>query len=105
MFQIFKRKKNEEMTKIHEYCLKDTLLPLDLWKTQYIMQGIIEMSRITFVFLTDLFDRGASFKVLSQLYMFARQRNHVLDALPDWNHLDKYKGATVSNTNIRRKKK
>lgn len=82
-------------TRVHEYCLKDTWLPLEIWRTQYILEGMAEMARVTYTFLRDLFERGQSFKVLCQLYIFAHSRNYVLNELPDFSSLDTYKGATV----------
>ncbi len=81
--------------RVHEYCLMDTLLPLDIWVTQYILESMVEMSRVTYVFLSDLFSRGQSFKVLCQLYIFARANRYMLDKLPDFSHLESYQGATV----------
>jgi len=81
--------------RVHEYCLMDTLLPLEIWGTQYILESMVEMSRVTYVFLSDLFSRGQSFKVLCQLYIFARANGYMLDKLPDFSHLDSYQGATV----------
>ena len=81
--------------RVHEYCLQDAWLPLEIWDTQYILEAMVEMSRVTFVFLSDLFERGQSFKVLCMLYIFARNRGYVLNKLPDFSHLDTYKGATV----------
>jgi DNA polymerase delta subunit 1 len=80
---------------IHMYCLQDTVLPLMIWASQCILPSVIEMSRVTYVFLTDLFSRGQSFKVLSQLFIFARNRGYALDTLPDYSKLNTYQGATV----------
>jgi len=85
----------EEMARMVEYCIQDTLLPILLWEDQYILESIVEMSRVTYVFLQDLFDRGQMFKVVSQLFINGRQRGFALTHLPKTESSDSYKGATV----------
>jgi len=82
---------------IMKYCVKDTLLPIHLLETLMIVPAVVEMSRVTNVFLADLFNRGQMFKVWCQLYIFARSRGFALTGLPDYVELglDTYQGATV----------
>ena len=85
----------DRMSRIHEYCLRDTDLPLRIFMSQHILEACVEMAKVTYVFPKDLFERGSSFKVLSQLFVFARDRGHVLDALPDFSAINGYEGAMV----------
>jgi DNA polymerase delta subunit 1 len=82
---------------IMKYCVKDTILPINLLETLMIVPAVVEMSRVTNVFLADLFNRGQMFKVWCQLYIFARSRGFALTGLPDYVELglDTYQGATV----------
>lgn len=85
----------DRMALIHEYCLRDTELPLRIFMSQHILEACVEMAKVTYVFPKDLFERGSSFKVLSQLFVFARDRGHVLDTLPNFSAIDGYEGAMV----------
>eukprot|EP00466_Bigelowiella_natans_P005329 jgi/Bigna1/136844/aug1.36_g11552 len=50
MFSHFKSRDPARLKEIHRYCLMDTLLPLDIWQSQCILESIIEMARVTYVF-------------------------------------------------------
>jgi DNA polymerase elongation subunit (family B) len=78
-----------------QYCVKDAELPIELWENQYILASIVEMSRVTCVFVQDLFSRGQMFKVVSQLYMKGRRLGFALTAFPGNPDITSYKGATV----------
>jgi len=78
-----------------EYCVKDTELPILLWENQYILESIVEMSRVTCVFMKDLFARGQMFKVVSQLYIKGRRRGFALTTFEPNPDAKGYKGATV----------
>jgi DNA polymerase delta subunit 1 len=80
-----------------EYCIRDTELPISLWKHQHILETIIEMSRVTCVFMQDIFSRGQMFKVVSQMYIKGRKLNFALTTMPNSKDTKGYKGATVLN--------
>jgi DNA polymerase elongation subunit (family B) len=61
-----------------EYCVRDSELPLELVDKLNIISDILEMASITGVFMQQLLVRGQMFKVLCQLFIFARRMNFVL---------------------------
>jgi len=93
MIAYVQSKDTAKMREVVEYCLQDTELPIRIWENQCILESIVEMSRVTYVFLSDLFARGQMFKVVSQLYINGRERGFALTHLPNINQ--SYKGATV----------
>jgi DNA polymerase elongation subunit (family B) len=80
-----------------KYCLQDTLLPIMLMKRLNIITLQVEVARVFGVFLSDVFNRGQTFKVLSRIFVHARKQGFVLTNLPDYAALgiDTYQGATV----------
>jgi len=78
---------------VNDYCLQDCLLPVLMLQKKIIIPAVVEMSRVTYVCLEQLFSAGQSLKVLSMLYVFARERNFVLCNFPDQK--GDYMGATV----------
>jgi DNA polymerase delta subunit 1 len=85
----------QKMRVVVEYCLQDAELPVLIWEDQCIMAAIVEMSRVTYVFLHDLFSRGQMFKVVSQMYINGRERGFALTQFPPLDFGATYKGATV----------
>ena len=81
---------------VMKYCLQDTLLPVLLVDQLKVLSLTIEMSRVCSVFMGDILNRGQMFKVLCQLFRFARENNFVLTNLPKLEiDADTYQGATV----------
>lgn len=95
MIACFLSKDPRKRSRVHEYCMQDTILPLDIWKSQYILEALIELCRVTHVFPYEQFTRGASFRVYSQLFIFCRSKGFVLNPPADYSHLQGFKGATV----------
>lgn len=95
MFKNFRSGDPKKLAQNVEYCIRDTELPILLFENQKIFESIIEMSRVTYVFLQDLFQRGQMFKVVSLLYVIGRAHNFILTRPPKSDHVDGYKGATV----------
>jgi DNA polymerase elongation subunit (family B) len=95
MQECVRCKQPERMAKVVEYCIQDTELPILLWEDQFILESIVEMSRVTFVFVQDLFSRGQMFKVISQLFMNGREHGYALTTPPKIDQKTSYKGATV----------
>lgn len=83
---------------VAEYCVKDTLLPLQLMATLSIFQNMMEMANATAVPLTYLVERGQQIKVYSLIVRKARSLGYVC---PDMDRgaaaadAEKYEGATV----------
>ena len=80
-----------------KYCLQDTLLPIMLLKRLNIVTLQVEVARVFGVFLSDVFNRGQTFKVMSRIFVHARKQGFVLTNLPNYAALgiDTYQGATV----------
>jgi DNA polymerase elongation subunit (family B) len=97
IFEYYRSGDPDKMQKIMQYCLKDTLLPLLLMDHLQVLAGMVEMSRVVSVFLADLAQYGEMFKVVSQLFIFARLENFYLSNLPDFVMLgiNTYQGAKV----------
>ncbi len=83
---------------VAEYCVKDTLLPLQLMAKLSVFQNMMEMANATAVPLTYLLERGQQIKVYSLIVKKARSLGYVC---PDMDRggaaveTDKYEGATV----------
>lgn len=84
-----------ERTKVLEYCVQDAILPLRLVKKLQIIDDIREMARITYVFVSDLLVRGQMYRVLCQLFIFARKNNFVLGTQRPSRGATTYQGAIV----------
>lgn len=97
MFEHWKSGDPRRKYLVAKYCVQDTRLPIDLLLKLLVIPAVVAMSRVTSVFMSDLFRRGQMFKVLSQLFVFARRSNFALTNLPDYVALgiSKYQGATV----------
>lgn len=83
---------------IAEYCIKDTLLPLQLMAKLSVFQNMVEMANATTVPLHYLVERGQQIKVFSLIVRKARSLGYVC---PDMDRgaaaadAEKYEGATV----------
>lgn len=77
------------------YCLKDSLLPLQLIEKLMLLVNAVEMARVTGVPITYLLTRGQQIKVVSQLYRKARQHDLVIPTRHSNGSDATYEGATV----------
>ena len=93
MFEYWKSGDPELRSKVNFYCLQDTLLPILMLEKKIILPTVVEMSRVTYVCLEELFSAGQSLKVISMLYIFARENGFVLSSFPEQK--GDYEGATV----------
>jgi DNA polymerase delta subunit 1 len=94
MFAMYRDRK--DLTRVAEYCLKDTELPLRLMEKLCTVENLIEMAKATWVPLNFLSERGQQIKVFSQFVKKARELKFMVptffDKPPDTG---KYEGATV----------
>jgi DNA polymerase delta subunit 1 len=94
MFAMYRDRK--DLTRVAEYCLKDTELPLRLMEKLCTIENLIEMAKATWVPLNFLSERGQQIKVFSQFVKKARELKFMVptffDKPPDTG---KYEGATV----------
>jgi DNA polymerase delta subunit 1 len=80
MNQYFQSGDPNLQSQVMEYCVKDTLLPLQIILKRLTIVLEIEMSRVCCVFLSDLWARGQMFKVMSQFFLHARECGYVVSA-------------------------
>lgn len=81
---------------VGKYCVKDSVLVIDLLKTTETILGLIEMAKTCKVNILDLFTRGQQIKVFSQIYNYCYNNNFLVQKdgyIP--NPTDGYVGATV----------
>lgn len=67
-----------EMRKVAEYCVQDSILPLELFEKLNIWISLIELSNIVGLNIQDLYTRGQQQRCLSQLYDEAHHRGYVI---------------------------
>lgn len=85
----------ETRARIASYCLKDTYLPLKIFDKLNILINYSELSRATYVPIDFFSTRGASIKVLSQIYREASLSGYLI---PDYDITDEpapYEGGFV----------
>jgi DNA polymerase elongation subunit (family B) len=68
-----------EYTRVGAYCVEDSALALDLFLKLNVWIGLIELSSIVGVTITDLFTRGQQIRCFSQLYDLASKQGFVLN--------------------------
>ena len=98
----------EDLKRVADYCVQDTMLPLKLMKKLFTIENLVEMSKATWVPLSFLSERGQQIKVFSQVAKAARDLGFFI---PSWvdslavlkrlnpgkteEELTKFEGATV----------
>eukprot|EP00915_Cephaloidophora_sp_WS-2016_P004816 GHVH01006426.1.p1 GENE.GHVH01006426.1~~GHVH01006426.1.p1 ORF type:complete len:1089 (+),score=158.43 GHVH01006426.1:102-3368(+) len=85
----------ETRRRIASYCMKDSILPLNLLQKLMIVVNMVEMARVTGVPITYLITRGQQIKVTSQILRHCRQTSFIMPATSRDPSGDKYEGATV----------
>lgn len=68
-----------EMTRVMAYCIEDSELVIDLFTKLNVWIGLIELSNIVGVTITEIFTGGQQRRCLAQLYDLASQLGYVLD--------------------------
>lgn len=84
------------MKKIGTYCIQDTVLPIKLFHTLHLWDGLEQLANVTCIPMWYLQTRGQQVKVLAQYYRRTLFSNVVIE----YNHIKeddgtKYQGATV----------
>jgi len=85
----------EDRTKLALYCIKDAELPMDLLNNLMIFYKSFEMSRVTGVPTSFLYERGQSIKVKCQLYKRGNQMGFLIPHLKPTKSDESFQGATV----------
>jgi DNA polymerase elongation subunit (family B) len=69
----------EDMKKVVDYCIVDSVLVLDIFEKIHCWIALIEMSNVVGVTPVELFTRGQQLRVLSQVYNEAAKQQIVID--------------------------
>lgn len=83
----------EDFTRIAEYCIEDSNLVIDIFKTLHLWITLTEMSSIFYIAITDLYTRGQQIRCFNQLYKKCKEKNVVIDKLQE--STTTYEGADV----------
>lgn len=78
MFNLYERGLPEDIKRIGEYCLQDTVLLQKLVDKQLILTNIMQLANVTFVPIGFLTTRGQTIKVFSQILRKARQMDFLV---------------------------
>lgn len=74
MFRAFREQDLEKLRKVALYCIQDTILPQKILDKLCVLPNLIEMSKVTWVPIQYLFERGQQIKVFSQLCKAALEK-------------------------------
>ncbi len=69
----------DDMKKVVDYCIVDSVLVLDIFEKIHCWIALIEMANVVGVTLVELFTRGQQLRVLSQVYDEASKDHIVID--------------------------
>jgi DNA polymerase delta subunit 1 len=61
-----------------EYCVRDSELPIMLFRKHQVLPTMIEMSRTTCAFISDLVNHGQIFSVTGMLFLACKKRNFIM---------------------------
>jgi DNA polymerase elongation subunit (family B) len=78
MFNLYERGLPEDIKRIGEYCIQDTVLLQKLVDKQLILTNIMQLANVTFVPIGFLTTRGQTIKVFSQILRKARQMDFLV---------------------------
>lgn len=98
IFEFYETGDPAERRKVAEYCLMDTLLPLELVDHLFIKPGLIEMAKATWVPIYYLVERGQQIKCFSQIVKKSQEMGFIVPSVVT-DRLGKYQGATVLEPN------
>lgn len=95
MFDRYERGTPEDIQKIGEYCVKDTVLPLQLMHKLSNIPNLVEMARATYVPMNYLLERGQQIKVFSQICRETQLEEMLVPTIQDGKSNESFVGATV----------
>lgn len=94
-FQAFQSVVREGLALVGRYCVKDSVLPVDLCEKLNVWHGMEQMANCTNVPMSYLHTRGQQIKVMAQIYRDAQKEGLVLTHVPQTEEDQRYQGATV----------
>jgi len=95
MFAWFRNEDAEGLTKMADYCVRDTLLPIKLMHKLSTLTNQIEMSKVVCTPISYLNTRGQQIRCYSLLLKHAGNAGFVIDDMEKNMNRDAYVGATV----------
>ena len=87
LFELYKS--GADLTRVADYCKKDTELPLKIMKKLYTFENLVEMAKATWVPLSFLSERGQQIKVFSQIAKKARELNFFIPTIDQYEAIKK----------------
>ena len=97
MFKLYRKGDSVSMAIIGEYCIKDSVLTMNLFDKMNIWVCFTEMSNIMRTKIRDLYTRGQQIRVRAQLYKECHDSNMVMDKIENMKETFDYEGAIVIN--------
>lgn len=85
----------ETRARIASYCLRDTYLPMRIFDKLNVLINFTELARATFVPVNFFFTRGASIKVLSQIYRESSRTGFLIPDIDVTEESPPYEGGFV----------
>src|SRR6056300_1660440 len=101
IFDRWRRQNAKEIGEVSEYCIKDTILPIQIMDKLKTIPNLIEMAKATWVPLSFLTERGQQIKVFSLMVKTATDHKYCIPTIyskrdqNDEEEQEKFQGATV----------
>jgi len=100
IFDRWRRQDALEIGEVSEYCIKDTILPVQIMDKLKTIPNLIEMAKATWVPLSFLTERGQQIKVFSLMVKMATEHNYCIPTIysrrdQGEEEAEKFQGATV----------
>ena len=101
IFDRWRRQDANEIGEVSEYCIKDTILPIQIMDKLKTIPNLIEMAKATWVPLSFLTERGQQIKVFSLMVKTATENGYCIPVIDskrdrdDEEEQEKFQGATV----------
>jgi len=95
IFKAYREKDINLLTKVAEYAVEDSNLVIDLFDKTNVFVNLLESSKIYNIPLVDVYGKGQSIRVESQVYYIAFHKNYVMENGIKTN--EEYEGAVVQN--------
>lgn len=95
IFKAYREKNIDLLTEVAEYAVEDSNLVIDLFDKTNVFVNLLESSKIYNIPLVDVYGKGQSIRVESQVYYIAFHKNYVMENGIKTN--EEYEGAVVQN--------
>jgi DNA polymerase delta subunit 1 len=79
MFEIYRSRNIDDVTRVARYCIQDAMLVVDLYDKLSIWYGLVELSNVVGVLIKDLYVYGQQIRCLSQIYDLCAKNSIVID--------------------------